>query len=116
MFFIVYFLNCVLEVFLKKIENFLFFYLLQINIFFIFSDYFDVLMLKIIFFKKNIILMYFKMKNSLESKRDYNSKQTGVMTDLRPNFAFQIPENKNQNLKPHTLKIHLHKICQRLIM
>jgi len=37
-----------------------------------FSDHFDVLMLKIIFFKKNIIiLMYFGMKNILKSNRNH---------------------------------------------
>jgi uncharacterized membrane protein len=38
-------------VFLKKIENFLFFSLLQINIFLMFSNHFNVLMSKIIFKK-----------------------------------------------------------------
>jgi hypothetical protein len=37
-----------------------------------FSDHFDVLMLKIIFLKKNIIiLMYFGMKNILKSNRNH---------------------------------------------
>jgi len=36
------------KMFLKKIKIFLIFYLLQIKIFFIFSDYFDALILKII--------------------------------------------------------------------
>jgi hypothetical protein len=36
---------------LKKVENFLFFYLLQINIFLMFSNHFNVLMSKIIFKK-----------------------------------------------------------------
>jgi hypothetical protein len=39
-------------VFLKKNDYFLFFYLLQINIFLVFLDFFDALMSKIIFFKK----------------------------------------------------------------
>jgi len=34
-----------------------------------FSDHFDVLMSKIIFLKKNIILICFKMKNTLKSNR-----------------------------------------------
>jgi len=40
---------CVSKAFLKKFENFLFFYLLQINMFLVFSNHFDVLMSKIIF-------------------------------------------------------------------
>jgi len=42
---------CVLKVLLKKYEFILFFSLLQINIFLVFSYYFNVLMLKIIFKK-----------------------------------------------------------------
>jgi hypothetical protein len=42
---------CVLEIFLKKFKFFLFFPLLQINIFFMFLVYFDVLISKIIFKK-----------------------------------------------------------------
>jgi hypothetical protein len=34
-----------------------------------FSNHFDVLMLKIIFFKTNIILMCFEMKNILKNSR-----------------------------------------------
>ena len=41
---------CVLEMFLKRIKNFLIF-LLQINIFLVFLNYFDVLISKIIFKK-----------------------------------------------------------------
>ena len=41
----------VLKIFLKKINFFLFFYLLQINMFLVFLDYFDALILKIIFKK-----------------------------------------------------------------
>jgi len=44
--------------FLKKIEIFLFFSLLQINIFLVFLDYFDALISKIIFLN-NIFLIYF---------------------------------------------------------
>jgi hypothetical protein len=40
----------ILKVFLKNL-NFLFFYLLQINMFLVFSNHFDALMLKIIFKK-----------------------------------------------------------------
>jgi hypothetical protein len=48
---------CILKALLKKFEIFLFFSLFQINIF---LDHFDALILKIIFFKKeNIILIYF---------------------------------------------------------
>jgi uncharacterized RDD family membrane protein YckC len=46
---------CILKMFLKKIEIFLFF-LLQINIFLIFSDHFDVLVSKIIFKNKKILI------------------------------------------------------------
>jgi len=49
---------CVSKVLLKKFKNFLFFSLLQINIFLVLSNHFDVLMSKIIL-KKNIILMHF---------------------------------------------------------
>jgi hypothetical protein len=41
----------VLKVFLKKIKNFLFFSLLQINICLVFLDHFDALISKIIFKK-----------------------------------------------------------------
>jgi hypothetical protein len=41
---------CILKVFLKKIK----FFLKKINVFLVFSDHFDVLMLKIIF-KKNML-------------------------------------------------------------
>ena len=41
--------------------------------FLIFSNHFDVLMLKIIFEKK-IIDIYFNMKNYLKSNRNYNIK------------------------------------------
>jgi hypothetical protein len=42
----------------KNFEIFLFFSLLQINIFFMFLDHFDALMLKLIFLKKYIILIH----------------------------------------------------------
>jgi hypothetical protein len=48
---------CVSKMFLKKIK-FFYFFLLQINIFLVFSNYFDMLILKIIIFKK-IILIHF---------------------------------------------------------
>jgi len=41
----------VLEIFLKKIEFYLFFSLLQVNILLLFLDHFDALILKIIFKK-----------------------------------------------------------------
>jgi hypothetical protein len=41
------------KAFLKKFEIFLFFSLLQINIFLVFSNHFDVLMSKIIFLKNH---------------------------------------------------------------
>jgi hypothetical protein len=52
---------CVSKIFLKKIEIFLFF-LLQINIFLVFSDYFDVLVSKIIC--KNKKIYYFNIFSS----------------------------------------------------
>jgi len=53
--------------FLKKIK-FLFY-------FFMFSDHFDVLILKINFkSKKNIILIYFQTKNTLKNNRYLNIK------------------------------------------
>jgi hypothetical protein len=58
--------------FLKKFN----FFLLQINIFLVFSDYFDVLMSKIIFFKikKNIILMDFRVKSTLKNNHNHTLK------------------------------------------
>jgi len=43
---------------------------------FVFLNHFDVLMLKIIFkkLKKYIILMHFRVKNTLKNNRYYNSK------------------------------------------
>jgi len=57
----------------------LFFYfksiLKKIKYFFIFLNYFDALILKIIFKnKKNIILIYFQVKNTLKTNRDHTSK------------------------------------------
>jgi hypothetical protein len=68
---------CILKVFLKKIKFFLFFSFLQINIFFfIFSDNFDMLISKIIFkkYKKNIILKYFQVNNTLKDNRKHTPK------------------------------------------
>jgi hypothetical protein len=48
--------------FLKKLKLFLFFYLLQINIFFVFLDHFDVLISKIIFKNKKILFDIFLSK------------------------------------------------------
>ena len=44
--------------------------------FLIFSYYFNILISKIIFLKnkKNIILIYFKIKNTLKNNNNYNSK------------------------------------------
>ena len=42
---------CVSKAFLKKFKIFLFFFLLQINIFSVFSDHFNALISKIIFLK-----------------------------------------------------------------
>ena len=49
---------CVLKALLKKFEFYFIFFFALINILLVFSDHFDVLMSKIIFFF-NIILMYF---------------------------------------------------------
>jgi len=60
---------------LKKFKFFLFFSLLQINVFGV-SDHFDALILKIIFkkIKKNIILMHFQVKNTLKSNDNHTYK------------------------------------------
>jgi hypothetical protein len=70
-FVLVFLLRCSLStVFLKKKLNF--FYLLQINIFLVFLDYFDTLISKIILKnKKNIILIYFRVKNTLKNNHNY---------------------------------------------
>jgi hypothetical protein len=62
---------------LKKFKFFLFFSLLQINIFLVFLDYFDALISKMIFkkIKKNIILIYFLKKNTLKNNRNHTPKQ-----------------------------------------
>jgi len=53
---------------LKKFKFFLFFSLLQIDIFFVFSDNFDALILKIFFKKiKKNILMHFQVKSTLKA-------------------------------------------------
>ena len=55
---------------MKKFKKNLFFILLQINNFLMFSDHFDMLMFKIIFKKiKKIILICFEMKNTLKGKK-----------------------------------------------
>jgi hypothetical protein len=48
--------------FLKKLKLFLFFYLLQINIFLVFLDHFDALISKIIFKNKKILFDIFLSK------------------------------------------------------
>lgn len=54
--------NAVETVFFKNLNFF-------INFFFMFSDRFDVLILKIIFKNKKIILIYFQIKNILNHKQ-----------------------------------------------
>jgi hypothetical protein len=57
-------------VFFKKIKFFF-----ALNIFLMFLDHFDVLMLKInLNFFKNIILMYFQTKNTMKNNRYHNAK------------------------------------------
>ena len=51
------------------------FFLLKFNFFFYILDYFDILILKIIFFKKNIILIYFKIKKHFKNNSNHISKQ-----------------------------------------
>ena len=46
--------------------------------FLIFLNHFDTLMLKIIFFLKNIILMYFNTKNSLKNNNNDTFFQIGA--------------------------------------
>jgi hypothetical protein len=52
----------------------------------IFLYYFNILMLKIIFLKKYIILICFRMKSTLKNKRYHTSKHT-----------FSITQNKVEN-------------------
>jgi uncharacterized membrane protein YczE len=60
---------------LKKNKiKYYFFSLLQINIFLVFLDHFDVLMSKYFFFKKNIILIHLRVKSTLKSNRNYTPK------------------------------------------
>jgi hypothetical protein len=67
---------CVLKVFIKKIKIFYFFlYFKLIFICFVFIDHFNIMMSKIILKnKKYIILIYFKMKNTLKSNRNHTFK------------------------------------------
>jgi hypothetical protein len=63
----------------KKIILFLFF-LLQLNIFLMFSDHFEVLMSKIIFKNKKILFyICFGMKNTLKNNRYHTPKHTTSM-------------------------------------
>jgi len=75
--------------FLKNL-NFILFFLLQINIFFIFSDYFDVLISKIIFFKikKNIVLIHFQVKITLKSNRNHTSKHAKLIFKIKEEDMF----------------------------
>ena len=57
----------VLKVFLKKFKYFYFSLYFKLIFFLVFSDHFDVLMSKVIVFLKNIILMSFRIKNTLKS-------------------------------------------------
>jgi len=50
--------------------------LLKINFFFYVLDRFDALISKLIFFKKNIILMYFSVKNILKNNHNYIFKKS----------------------------------------
>jgi hypothetical protein len=68
---------CVSKTFLKKSKFFLFFSLLQINIFLVFSDYFDVLHEND--FKKIIIINYF---NTFSSEK-YFEKQPHSKTNFK---------------------------------
>jgi len=68
---------CVSKTFLKKSKFFLFFSLLQINIFLVFSDYFDVLHEND--FKKIIIINYF---NTFSSEKHFE-KQPHSKTNFK---------------------------------
>jgi len=60
----------VLKTFLKKINFYFIFFIL--NLFLVFSDHFDMLILKIIFLNKiNIIFIHLQIKNTLKNNRCY---------------------------------------------
>jgi len=87
---------CVLKVFLKKIEFFSYFKL----IFFVFSDYFDILMSKINFFKiKKFILIHFQAKNTLKNNRYHTFKHrlhgSAIITQPQVKLLQQSVSNKN---------------------
>jgi hypothetical protein len=54
-----------------KINYIFFIFFLQININLMFSDHFDVSISKIIFFFKNIILIFFRVKNTLKNNHNH---------------------------------------------
>jgi hypothetical protein len=61
----------ILKAFLKKFVIFFYFFLCFKLSFLIFLDYSDALMSNIFFLKKNIILIHFRVKNTLKSNRNY---------------------------------------------
>jgi len=63
--------------FWKNLNCFYFFLYFKLILYFVFSDYFDALISKIIFFKiKKYILMYFQVKNTLKSNHNHNHNHT----------------------------------------
>jgi len=70
---------CVSKAFFKKIIFFIFFLYFKL-IFFVFSDHLDVLMSKMIFLKikKYIILMHFRVKNTLKSNQNHIPKHASL--------------------------------------
>jgi len=66
---------CISKTLLKKFKIFLFFFYFKLIFFLVFLDYFDTLISKMIFLKKNIILIHLK-KNTLKSNRNHTPKQT----------------------------------------
>jgi hypothetical protein len=59
--------------------------------FFIFSNYFDVLVSKIIFFlKKNIILIYFKIKITLKNNNYHTFKKKTSKLQITIDYYFLI--------------------------
>jgi hypothetical protein len=89
------------KIFLKDFKSFLF-YLFQNNIFLVFSNHFNMLILKIIFKnKKNIILILFWIKIILKNNRNYILKHilNGVwIGERRPHFldiVFSVSQQLN---------------------
>jgi len=103
----IYVCHCVSESLMNKFEFFYFLFLFKLICFWCFQIIFDVLMSKIIFFKKNIILMCFGMKSTLKNNRYHILKyhQTWklfhfliyslwIVTNFFPNFLLKKKQSK----------------------